>query len=209
MVARSIRLAVLGLVTLLGAASAVPEASAQDFFSNLFGGFGVRPPAPPIERPLFYAPPMEAPREHIARSGGQAYCVRSCDGRYFPIAATGGESRAETCNSFCPASKTEVVYGSSIDDAATAKGKAYSELPNAFRYRKELVAGCTCNGKDPTGLARIKIEDDPTLQRGDIVAGADGLLVAGRDRRSASLNLSPLPDAMRARLKHVPVVARE
>jgi hypothetical protein len=208
MVARSTGLAVLGVVTLLATASAMPEANAQDFFANLFGGFGLRPPAP-AQGPLFYSPSMDTPREHVARGGGQAYCVRGCDGRYFPIAATGGESKAEICNGFCPASKTEVVYGSSIDEAATEKGKPYSELPNAFRYRKELVTGCTCNGKDPTGLARIKIEDDPTLQRGDIVAGADGLLVAGRDRRSASLNLSPMPDSMRARLKHVPVVARE
>ncbi len=113
------------------------------------------------------------------------------------------------CDSFCPASKTEVVYGSDIDDATTEKGKPYSELPNAFRYRKELVAGCTCNGKDQVGLAPIRIEDDPTLQRGDIVAGPGGLLVAGRDRRSASLNFSPLPQSMRTRMKHVPVVARE
>lgn len=215
MVARSTGLAVLSLVTLLGAAGTAPGARAQDFFSNLFGGLGFRPPLPPpIERPLAdrdYSPPpaVETPRARVGYGGGQAYCVRTCDGRYFPIAATGGESKAAMCNSFCPASRTEVVYGSDIDDAATERGKPYSELPNAFRYRKELVSGCTCNGKDRVGLAPIRIEDDPTLQRGDIVAGTDRLLVAGRDRRSASLNLSPVPESMRARMKRVPVVARE
>ncbi len=59
--------------------------------------------------------------------------------------------------------------------ASTEGGKSYSDLPNAFRYRKELVAGCTCNGKDPTGLAAIKIDDDKTLRKGDIVAGFNGL----------------------------------
>ena len=104
-----------------------------------------------------------------------------------------GQSRAASCNSFCPASETKVVYGSSIDHAATENGKPYSELPNAFRYRNELVAGCTCNGKDQLGLAPVKIEDDPTLRKGDIVAGANGLVVAARasDRRGASLNFSP------------------
>ena len=115
--------------------------------------------------------------------------MRTCDGRYFPIAATGNQSKAASCNSFCPASETRVVYGSNIDNAVTESGKPYSELPNAFRYRNELVAGCTCNGKDPAGLASVKIEDDPTLRKGDIVAGSGGLMVAGRgaDRRGASL----------------------
>ena len=45
------------------------------------------------------------------------------------------------------------------------------------------------------GLAKVDIRDDPTLRKGDLVAGADGLLVAGkgRDKRGASLKLSPVP----------------
>jgi hypothetical protein len=137
--------------------------------------------------------------------------VRTCDGRYFPITASDGQSRAASCNSFCPASETKVVYGSSIDSATTEKGKSYSELPNAFRYRNELVAGCTCNGKDQLGLAPVKIEDDPTLRKGDIVAGANGLVVASRaaDRRGASLNFSPASAQLRAKYQRVPVVAAE
>ena len=48
-------------------------------------------------------------------------------------------------------------------------------------------AGCTCNGKDQIGLAPVKIENDPTLRKGDIVAGENGLMVAGRgaDKRGA------------------------
>ena len=137
--------------------------------------------------------------------------MRTCDGRYFPIAATGNQSKAASCNSFCPASDTKVVYGSNIDSAVTESGKPYSELPNAFRYRNELVAGCTCNGKDPAGLASVKIQDDPTLRKGDIVAGSGGLMVAGRgaDRRGASLALSPAPGAVRSYYRRVPVVASE
>ena len=73
------------------------------------------------------------------------------------------------------------------------------------------MAGCTCNGKDQFGLAPVKIEDDPTLRKGDIVAGENGLVVAGRsaDRRGAALNFSPASDRLRAKYGRVPVVAQE
>jgi len=137
--------------------------------------------------------------------------VRTCDGRYFPISASGSQSRAASCNSFCPASETRVFYGGNIDYAATESGKPYSELPNAFRYRNELVAGCTCNGRDQIGLAPVRIENDPTLRKGDIVAGSGGLMVAGRgaDKRGASLNLSPASERIRARYQRVPVLAAD
>ena len=137
--------------------------------------------------------------------------MRTCDGRYFPVPSSDSQSRAAACSSFCPASETKVVYGSNIDNAATENGKPYSELPNAFRYRNELVAGCTCNGKDQVGLAPVRIENDPTLRKGDIVAGADGLMVAGlgADKRGASLNFSPASHQIRSRYQRVPVVAQE
>ncbi|HEV7880292.1 MAG TPA: hypothetical protein VGP39_19730, partial [Bradyrhizobium sp.] len=71
--------------------------------------------------------------------------------------------------------------------------------------------GCTCNGKDQLGLAPIKIEDDPTLRKGDIVAGENGLVVAARvpDKRGAALNLSPASPQIRAKYQRVPVVASE
>ncbi|WP_375412744.1 DUF2865 domain-containing protein [uncultured Bradyrhizobium sp.] len=208
-------------ICLLGAA---PAAQARDFIAALFGAFSDNPAlAPALPAPSMALPfasdgnhAAEPARPHISYSGAggggsQAYCVRTCDGRYFPITAGDGQSRAASCNSFCPASETKVVYGSSIDHAATENGKSYSELPNAFRYRNEIVAGCTCNGKDQLGLAAIRIEDDATLRKGDIVAGANGLVVAARasDRRGASLNFSPASASVRARYQRLPVVASE
>jgi hypothetical protein len=202
--------------------AAAPTAQARDFISALFGAFSDNPSlAPSRSEPSTALPfaspgdlfgrPAEPARPRVSYGGGQAYCVRTCDGRYFPITAGDGQSRATSCNSFCPASETKIVYGSSIDQAATENGKPYSELPNAFRYRTELVAGCTCNGKDQIGLAPVKIEDDPTLRKGDIVAGANGLVVAARvsDRRGASLNFSPASASVRAKYQRVPVVASE
>ncbi|KYG97295.1 DUF2865 domain-containing protein [Bradyrhizobium sp. DOA1] len=199
-------------ITCLGLALA-PSAHAQDFFSQLFGGFRMRPP-PEIRTPFPHddMPRYDVPRQRAAYGGGTAYCVRGCDGRYFPAQGSDAESKAQSCKSFCPASETSLVYGSNIDDATTEKGKSYSDLPNAFRYRNEIVAGCTCNGKDPAGLAQVKVEDDPTLRKGDIVAGAGGLVVATRnanDRRGVAMNFSPLPESVRARFRQVPVVAKE
>ena len=208
----------LSAITAVVVLAAAPHARAEDFLSALFGAFSGRPPVtqPQSTIPLPFAgegaasDPQNEGRPRSA-GGGQAYCVRTCDGRYFPISASDGQSRAASCNSFCPASETKVVYGSNIDSAATETGKPYSELPNAFRYRNELVAGCTCNGKDQVGLAPVKIENDPTLRKGDIVAGTDGLMIAGRgaDRRGASLNMSPASPAVRARYERVPVVASD
>lgn len=121
----------------------------------------------------------------VTRSSSQMesaapYCVRTCDGRYFPAPSGNSQSSAEGCKALCPASETKVFFGSSIDSASSKDGQAYSALPNAFRYRKELVAGCTCNGKDVVGLASINVKEDRTLRRGDIVAGAAGLEVVTR-----------------------------
>jgi hypothetical protein len=205
--------------------AAAPAAHAEDFFSALFGGIGARPEAPATPLPYAseanpMAPSYEGIRPRFSQparprvssyGGSEAFCVRSCDGRYFPVNGPDRQSRAAACDSFCPASKTEMVYGSTIDKAATDSGKPYSELPNAFRYRNEIVAGCTCNGKDQIGLAPVRIEDDPTLRKGDLVAGADGLLVAGRnaDKRGAALNLSPVSKTAPGRDRPVPVVAAE
>jgi len=201
------RLAFIAATSLCALALA-PTAQAQDFFSALFGGFRHRGP-PQIIMPFSNAPQGDArPRYN---GGGQAYCVRSCDGRYFPISGPDNQSKAASCNNFCPASETTLVYGSHIDDAATEAGKPYSELPNAFRFRNEIVAGCTCNGKDQIGLAPVSIDKDPTLRKGDIVAGPNGLVVAngGADKRGAELNFSPVPDRLRARYQRVPVVASD
>jgi hypothetical protein len=216
MIRRLISQGALGATVALAASAWIPCAQAEDFLSALFGAFGGGPPRAaaiplPFARegiPMF---PGERGRAHALTYGGQAFCVRTCDGRYFPVSGSDNESRAVTCSSFCPASDTKVVYGSNIDDAATEGGKPYSELPNAFRYRDEIVAGCTCNGKDQIGLAPVRIEDDPTVRKGDLVAGPHGLMVAGRsaDRRGASLNFSPASKSVLSRYRHVPVVARE
>lgn len=204
-------------IALVGVLAGASTAHARDFFTSFFGGFA-RAPAPTVSIPFAPdfgdAPPQPNRRINIyggSYGGSTAYCVRTCDGRYFPVVASEGQTKAEACKSFCPATETRVFYGGSIDYASSDAGKSYSDLPNAFRYRKELIAGCTCNGKDPAGLASVRIEDDPTLRKGDIVAGSNGLMVAGSSNRSrsASLNFSPAPKSVRAQFERLPVVAAQ
>src|SRR3954451_6658332 len=79
----------------------------------------------------------------------------------------------QLCNAFCPAAKTQVFNGSQIAHAAASNGARYATLDNAFVYRQKIVPGCTCNGKDTFGLAKIDVASDPTLKPGDIVATGD------------------------------------
>ncbi len=211
---RDAKLAIAALA-LVVTAGPVRPAHAQDLLSGLFGAFVPRPPALPAPMPaMSYGSAADEARTMVAPrplgGGRAAYCVRSCDGRYFPLPPAEGENAAGLCSSLCPAGATKVVYGGDIDGAVTASGLAYSELPNAFRYRTEVVAGCTCNGRDAFGLAKVKIEDDRTLRKGDIVAGASGLLVAnGRIDRHRSASFTPAPAAIRSKYQRLPVLAAE
>jgi hypothetical protein len=85
--------------------------------------------------------------------------------------------------------RRRVFYGGSIDNASGRDGKRYAALPNAFRYRNDLVAGCTCNGRAVIGLASIKPENDRPLRQGDIVASLNGFKVV----RSLSYGSRQLP----------------
>jgi len=215
LVCRSATIAAIACAAIVAGA---PSAQARDFFSAFLGGVfndnaHPSPPPPSFASPEF-GDPSQQPGQRVTIYGGSyggstTYCVRTCDGRYFPVAASDGQTKAEACKSFCPATETKIFHGGSIDNASSDTGRSYSDLPNAFRYRKELVAGCTCNGKSAAGLASVKIEDDPTLRRGDIVAGANGLMIAQSSRRSASLNFTPAPKSVRAKFERLPVVAAQ
>ncbi len=175
----------------LALGSAQP-ASAQGFFSSLFGGFQRREPLP--QSSSSYADPNAAPdRGERRRSGessgsyghGTAFCVRTCDGRYFPLQRQAGASPVEVCHSLCPAAKTMVFNGSKIDGAVAQNGTRYADLDQAFTYRDKVVSNCTCNGKDGLGLARMDTAGDPTLRPGDIVATTEGLATFHGKNRSA------------------------
>jgi hypothetical protein len=190
-------------------------AHAEDAYELMTGGMAGQSQSPPAmvlaygQNPTAEFPPRVSVKPHTLETAGMSkYCVRTCDGRYFPISSDGKQSAAEGCKNLCPASETKIFSGSSIDVASSNDGKPYSALPNAFRYRKELVAGCTCNGKDTIGLASIKVDDDKTLRRGDMVATKDGLeVVTGVGDRKPSF--AAASTSARNRFQHPPVVASQ
>lgn len=174
-------------LTILAAAALTVTVRPADanFFERLFGGFREAPRA--IERalpdmtPVFRAPAPSGGSDVQFRSGGEsgprsAFCVRTCDGHFFPVRAQGDMNAAEMCQAFCPSAQTKIFSGGGIDHAVAPDGSHYRDLKTAFLYRKQLVSNCTCNGKSPFGLAQMSIKDDPTLARGDMVATKDGLV---------------------------------
>ena len=214
------------IVAAIGVASAMltPDiASAQGFFDFLFGGgapqkqqrqsspasnffadpFGFNTPAAP--------PPPPRPMQSAGGSG-PAFCVRTCDGKYFPMTRAGA-SPVQMCQAFCPASPTKVFMGSNIDNAATSAGERYPDMDNAYAYRKALRADCTCNGRDPAGLAPVDLSLDTSLRPGDVVATTNGLVAFSgvRTGNSQTADFTPvasypgLTSDVRARLGEMKV----
>jgi hypothetical protein len=176
---------------------AVPHpAHAAGIFDFLFGGpqqpanvNSYAEPSAPVGRVA--PPPMGAESVRQGDGGGSGrsvtYCVRLCDGQHFPLAHTANATPVETCRAMCPASKTKVFSGSEIGGAVARDGARYADLDTAFIYRKQMVANCTCNGKDAFGLAPFDMTNDATLRPGDIVATKDGFVAySGPSGKSAA-----------------------
>ena len=110
----------------------------------------------------------------------QLYCVRLCDGFYFPMTKVSNASvqrEAGLCNALCPEATTAVYVLTSADggmNAAVARvgGKAYNSLPTAFSYRRSISPHCSCQRLgNPTQALSL----DLTLKAGDIVVTDKGV----------------------------------
>jgi hypothetical protein len=134
----------------------------QGFFDALFGGGTII-----------------SPGGDGAPSGTyHTVCVRACDGFYFPISYSTVPSRfaddARACQRQCPAAEAELYSfrnpGENMEQAVSVTGQPYTSLANAFRYRKEIIAGCSCRRPGQSWAEALKNADDPTtLESGDIV----------------------------------------
>ena len=198
----------LVVAAIVGPVALTPEMSAAEDLLDFFFGGGQKQQQQPSS---FGNPsnnnPQSPPPRPVVVSAGPAFCVRSCDGKYFPL-MRGAASPAQMCQAFCPASPTKVFFGSSIDRAYAATGERYADSENAFAYRKALRADCTCNGHSPAGLASVDLAMDGSLRSGDAVATAGGLAAYSGIRVGNDQNpdFTPLPAAT---ITPKPVPARD
>src|SRR5713226_1198754 len=174
------RVMLITTAALAGSVVLLPHmASAEGLFDFFFGGVQKQQRQAPPQANFFadpfglnQQPAPTAPRP-VASGSGPAFCVRSCDGKYFPL-ARGNSTPVQMCQAFCPASPTKVFFGGSIDSASSSTGERYADSENAFAYRKALRADCTCNGRDSAGLAPVDLTLDTSLRPGDVVATTNG-----------------------------------
>jgi hypothetical protein len=209
------------LAALAGTLAPAPAAAQSSFFGGLSRLFGGGPPQhrpAPVSLPFF--DPFdglrnsETPRDS-APSPYATYCVRLCDGHYFPVTRNGNMTPTQACNAMCPAAKTKIFSGAGIERAAAPDGQRYADLDSAFTYRKELVKGCSCNAADSIGLSKMDVLEDPTLKPGDIVATEEGFVTykGSKSGKRQAADFTPLKEdpriAYAARAKPVRAVAKQ
>ena len=132
------------------------EAEAQKSRSSSIFSFFTNednsPDEPPSQSRLTPAQPM--PGYSGGGGGGSSslrtWCVRECDGFYFPISTYASESQLRDdeakCHSLC-ASPAELFYhhsGEDVEQMVSLSGRPYVSMPYAFRNRKVYIKGCSC-----------------------------------------------------------------
>jgi Protein of unknown function (DUF2865) len=143
-------------------AAANAQGGPQGFFDALFGGGTI-----------------VNPNGDGAPNGTyHTVCVRSCDGYYFPISystlPTHFAEDEKVCQRECPAAEVMLYSyrnpGESMDQAVSTTGQLYTALPTAYRYRTQLISGCSCRKPGESWEDALKNADDSsTLENGDIV----------------------------------------
>ncbi|TAK49821.1 MAG: DUF2865 domain-containing protein [Xanthobacteraceae bacterium] len=105
-------------------------------------------------------------------------CVRSCDGFYFPISFATTAARfaddEKACKRLCPAAEVALYSyrnpGEDMNQAVSINGQPYTQLPNAFKYRHEYNAACSCKAPGQTWAEALKNSDDrSSMEQGDIL----------------------------------------
>src|ERR1700746_3848935 len=105
----------LAAAAIIGPVALAPEmSSAQGLLDFFFGGGQKQRHQTSFFANGFNTHPQPPSPPLVGGSSGPAFCVRSCDGKYFPLMRATA-SPVQMCQAFCPASPTKVFFGSSID----------------------------------------------------------------------------------------------
>lgn len=143
---------------------AATQQQGRGFFEQLFGGPGS----------------ILAPEQNQEMgSGYRTVCVRTCDGSFFPISFSTSQDRfrddERTCQRMCPAAEVVLFSyrnpGEDISKAISINGQPYTALPNAFKFKQEYNAACSCKRQGESWADALKHLDDrqTVLERGDII----------------------------------------
>ena len=116
--------------------------------------------------------PSPAPVDRIAR----VYCVRHCDGAYYPLAVDVPKDKLggmdQLCQAQCPnaqASAFSDVDGN-VAKAQAADGSTYDALPAAFQFQKTTSATCSCRGPGESWAQTLaKAETMIEAHNGDVI----------------------------------------
>ena len=109
---------------------------------------------------------------------GTEFCVRTCDGYFFPLIKSALQTKQASCEYACPSAPVAYYHGSSIETARNLNGEKYTSLPTAFKFREKVSAGCTCHPPEESQEHSLKIvKNDPTAHSGDIVVEQKGAFV--------------------------------
>ncbi len=156
---RGVKLLIAGTVLLGALVAAAQPSFAEGFLRRLFGGFVARMPEYRFNFGRMGPPPPGYGGDSPYDNGGyeedygtyRTLCVRLCDGFYFPISDGVRRERlysdSHQCSQRCDGEARLFYYpttGGSPETMIDLAGHRYADLPNAFRYRKALVNGCTC-----------------------------------------------------------------
>jgi hypothetical protein len=172
-------------------AAAAPQ---KGFFETLFGG---------LSNPGGNVPPGTVDPQ-LGGSGYRTLCVRTCDGYYFPISFSTSPTRfpedEQTCQRLCPATEAALYTyrnpGEDVAQAVSSSGRVYKDLANAFRYRREFVASCSCKQAGQTWAEALGQTKDSTIERGDIVVTEERAKALSQPRpESPNRTVTPRADA--------------
>lgn len=114
---------------------------------------------------------------------GQAICVRTCDGGYFPLVSHAHDDQLDgleqLCQASCPNTEAKLYTmgrSGALAEATAVDGSSYTELPAAFQFEKSFAPTCTCK--------------PPNQSWAEALAQAETLLESGRHDVTVTAALS-------------------